>query len=329
MHRNRSARGARGNWLALSALIVMLLTLLLLLLWAPTSTEATVAADQGVGVMEPAPPPAPEPAGAPPAPPSAPTPEPVAPPPPASPKLSVPILMYHVIAPGPNNLYVPPAELDAHLAYLAREGYQTVTLQQLHAHFQHGDNLPERPVALTFDDGYADFYTAALPLLQKHGMVGTLFVITGKVGQPGYITWQQAQAISAAGMEIGSHTVTHPDLRYLDPRRLRAELGDSRLLLEERLGVSVRFFAYPAGRYSDQTLALMPELYWGAVTTHPGVATPCQDVQQWRRIRVGPRLSGEALGRLIEHWERETKPERCQPKAPAPPRKPGPRGPHP
>lgn len=336
MNRNRSAWRTGAPWLPLSALLLALPALALLLLWALAPAQVTVAAGHGAGAqveatpLQTASPPASPPASTPVPPRLSATPP--TPPPsyePVPPLPAVPILTYHVIAPGPNNLYVPPAQLDAHLQFLAEQGYRSVTLKQLQAHFQHGDNLPERPVVLTFDDGYDDFYTEALPLLQKHGMVGTLFVITERVGQPGYITWEQAEAIIAAGMEIGSHTLTHPDLRHLDPRRLRAELGDSRGRLEQRLGVSIRFFAYPAGRYNNQTLALMPGLYWGAVTTRPGVATPCQDPQQWRRIRVGPGLSGEGLGRLMRYWERQTRPEECQPASPRPRRQPTAQGPHP
>lgn len=228
-------------------------------------------------------------------------------------QVSVPVLMYHVMAAGPNNLYVAPEEFDAQLTWLTQQGYHAVTLQQLFDHFADDAPIPERPVVITFDDGYDNFYTAALPLLAKHKMVATLFVITGKVGQPGYITWEQTKAIAQAGMEIGSHTITHPDLRNVEAKGLQSELGDSQRILEERLGIPVRFFAYPGGRYSDQTLAAMSRYYRGAVTTISGVATPCQDRLLLHRIRVGQHLGGESLGRLIKYWEEQTKPELCKP----------------
>lgn len=231
----------------------------------------------------------------------------------AKPQGAVPILMYHVIAPGPNNLYVPPEELEAHLIYLAKQGYHGITLQRLYDHFNEGAPLPERPVVLTFDDGYADFDTAALPLLQKHGFTATLFVITGYVGDPGYITWEQAQAIVEAGIEIGSHTVSHPDLRTAGEKGLQRELGESRQTLEERLGVRADFFAYPAGRYNEKSLAVVRQHYRGAVTTASGMATPCQDPMLWQRVRINQRLTGEGLGQLLHYWEEQARKANCQP----------------
>jgi peptidoglycan/xylan/chitin deacetylase (PgdA/CDA1 family) len=228
-------------------------------------------------------------------------------------EIAIPVLMYHAISPGPNNLYVPPEELDEQLGHLAQLGYHTITLEQMYDHFTRGERLPEKPIVLTFDDGYADFYTNALPILQKHRMVATLFVITDLVGQPNYITWEQAKEIARAGIEIGSHTLTHPDLTTLDAKRLERELTESRKVLEERLGVRVPFFAYPAGRFNEKVLALVRQTYAGAVTTVGGVATPCQDVAQWRRIRVNQKVSPEALIETMRYWERETKPEECKP----------------
>lgn len=219
----------------------------------------------------------------------------------------VPVLMYHEIVVGPNSLYVAPHELAAHLEYLVREGYTPVTLAQIYANFTTGGPIPDKPVVLTFDDGYASFYTGARPLLRQHGATGTLFVITGFVGKPGYVTWDQVAEMAAEGIEIGAHTVTHPDLAVVSDDRLNREIRESRALLEERSGRPVRFFAFPAGRYDGRGPAVLREAgYLGAVVTQRGMATPCQDAMLWRRVRVNKGTSVPALAALLRMAESET-----------------------
>lgn len=215
---------------------------------------------------------------------------------------AVPVLMYHVIAPGPNSLYVPPAELQAQLSLLASHGFETISLAQLAAHFAHGVSLPDRPVVLTFDDGYISAYTAALPLLQQYGMTATFFIITDLVGQAGYVSWEQVAELAAAGMEIGAHTITHPDLRNLTGVGLTREVAGPQQMMTDKLGHRIDFFAYPAGAYNTETVAVVSEHYVGAVTTHPGAATPCQDPALWHRIRVNQGTPAAALLDTIKYW---------------------------
>lgn len=232
--------------------------------------------------------------------------EPAAPELPAEPpRHAVPILMYHVIAPGPDNLHVPPAELEAQLRLLSEHGYETVSMQHLASHFAHGTPLPERPIVLTFDDGYISAYTAALPLLQQYGMTATFFIVTGLVGQAGYVTWDHVAALAAAGMEIGAHTVSHPDLRGLTGAALLHEVAGSGQALEGRLGLPVSVFAYPAGKYNAEAVAAVRDHYEAAVTTLPGAATPCQDPVLWHRIRVNQGVSAQELLDIIAYWDRQ------------------------
>lgn len=239
--------------------------------WAPGALAAA-AADDGAGVQ----PQPPVPRGA---------------------RVPVPVLMYHAIAPGPNNLYVPPDEFAAHLEYLEREGYTAVTLRRMYEHFTAGAPLPPRPVVLTFDDGYADFYTTAYPLLKKHHFPATLFVITGSVGRPGYVTWDQVREMARGGIEMGAHSVNHPNLTFLDAIRLQAELAGSRRALAQAAGQPVHFFAYPSGRQNERVVAAARAAgYLGAVTTAYGPATPAQEPLLWRRVRINQKVSPPALG---------------------------------
>lgn len=127
-----------------------------------------------------------------------------------------------------------------------------------------GAALPPRPILLTFDDGYADFYIAALPALRRHGFTATLYVTTGYVGGTSrwlhakedtsrpMLTWTQLAEINARGIECGAHSHTHPPLDMLPLDAVHEEIVRSKLLLEEHLGQSVSSFAYPFGYYSER-----------------------------------------------------------------------------
>ena len=149
-------------------------------------------------------------------------------------KPEIPILNYHSIGPR-DEFTVPLATFEAELDWLSANGYRTVSLHDLLESREQKRRLPPRSVILTFDDGKEDALRLVLPALQKRGMRGTFFVITGAVGQPGYLTWDGVRALAAAGMEIGSHTVTHARLADLGGDRVDAELRQSRAELEKQL----------------------------------------------------------------------------------------------
>ena len=208
----------------------------------------------------------------------------------------VPILMYHYISvppPGSDqyrlDLSVTPADLDAQMAWLAENGYTTITLQDLLYHLNLGWPLPAKPIVLTFDDGYKDAYENALPILGKYGFVGTFFIITDRItyGDLNYATWPQVVEMHEAGMDIQSHSRTHPDLRRLSPAKLLWQILGSREALEARLDKKVRFFCYPAGRYDDNTIRALEQFgYWAAVTTEYGATHSTDAPFTLKRIRI-------------------------------------------
>lgn len=210
--------------------------------------------------------------------------------------LNIPILMYHYISPLPEgadtirqDLTVTPEAFAAQLAYLQAAGYTSISLFELFAALQGETRLPDKPIVLTFDDGYADAYAYAFPLLQRYGFTGTFFVIANVIegGVEGFLTWEQARAMAEAGMSIQSHSLDHVDLRERSAEFLRHQLEGSRALIEARVGQPVRFFCYPAGRYDDATVrALAQAGYWGAVTTAWGDTHTLRERYTWPRLRV-------------------------------------------
>ena len=168
--------------------------------------------------------------------------------------VNVPILVYHYIRlnPVPSDklgfgLSVTPAEFLAQMDWLRLSGGHPVTMHQVLAAMSGGPPLPKHPVVLTFDDGYADFASVAVPVLQREGFVATDYVVGGFIGRPGYMTAAQVRQVAADGMVIGAHTMHHVDLASDPPSLAWIEISASRALLQQLLQRPVSDFAYPYG----------------------------------------------------------------------------------
>jgi peptidoglycan/xylan/chitin deacetylase (PgdA/CDA1 family) len=177
------------------------------------------------------------------------------------PTRSIPILLYHSVSADPSSaaasFAVPPDTFRRQLAHLREEGYTASTVSELVSALRRGAPLPERLVLLTFDDGFADFHSEALPALEDFGFPATLYMTTGfvadqrgglRVASPGpMLSWGQLLEVAERGIEIGAHSHSHPELDALVPRVLEREVVRPKRLLEERLGREVASFAYPHG----------------------------------------------------------------------------------
>lgn len=210
--------------------------------------------------------------------------------------LKVPILMYHYISIPPadadiyrQDLSVTPENFRAQMQYLAENGYTTIDLYDLSLAILGKKELPAKPVILTFDDGYADNYLNAFPVLQEYGLTGTFFVVTEFIDQnrEGYMTWEMAKEMAAAGNRIEPHSRTHPDLRGQPREKLIWEILGPQETIAYHLGYKPQFFNYPAGRYDEAVIQILQELnFWGAVTTMGGQWHGYEDRFEWTRVRV-------------------------------------------
>jgi peptidoglycan/xylan/chitin deacetylase (PgdA/CDA1 family) len=170
----------------------------------------------------------------------------------------VPILMYHSIS---DNLFAKshpyyqintsPNVFARQMRWLRHSGYRTMDLTEMLAAMEAGQNL-SKTVVITFDDGYQDFYTDALPVMKQCGFTATIFLATDRIQDTSvrvegadYLTWREVRELHSEGIQFGSHTVTHPDLRSLGPEQIDYELGYSKETIEQKLGVSVKSFSYP------------------------------------------------------------------------------------
>jgi peptidoglycan/xylan/chitin deacetylase (PgdA/CDA1 family) len=231
------------------------------------------------------------------------------------PEVDVPILIYHHFAPDlPSDpeqasISVTTTAFGDQLQWLADNSYTSITIGELYNAFYYDLPLPAKPVILVIDDGFAEIYQLAFPLLKQHAFGATIATITGAVDRPNYLTWDQVKEMSDTGLEFVSHSVTHGNLAAMSREDLQKELGDSRQALEENLGRPMQFFVYPYGEPfvngSDAARQLVLDVlretgYLGALTTSSG--PPYISIQradapyQLHRIPVS---GGEALPRFV------------------------------
>lgn len=177
----------------------------------------------------------------------------------------LPILLYHLVGRETqerngrsiSRFNVTAADFEAQLALLQRLGYHPVTLSEVSAALEGTAVLPERPIALTFDDGWREQYEVAFPLLQRYGMRATFFVTTSFIGYPRFMTWEELAELRDAGMEIASHGRKHLNLADAEDTDAWREIAHSKETLEEKLGIPVVSFAYPYGAYRKGLPAML------------------------------------------------------------------------
>lgn len=185
----------------------------------------------------------------------------------------VPILMYHDILPQKQVFFdVTPSELARHFEYIKSQGVTPVSLTQLIAHLRTGVPLPQKPIVLTFDDGYSGHYDYVYPLLKKFGYPATFSIYTSNLGKNTgrpHINWEQLRRMAADPLvTIAAHSVTHPaDLTQLPPDKLVFEIAESKRMLQARLGIPIRYFTYPAGKYDQKVADTVAKMGYEAALT--------------------------------------------------------------
>lgn len=225
----------------------------------------------------------------------------------------VPILMYHYISnPPPDadkyrlDLSVTPANFEAQMQYLAREGYYPIRVSDLADYLLNGSALLSKPIAITFDDGYLDNYENAFPVLKQLKFPATFFVITQSIDthREGYMTWDQLEEMAIEGMEIGSHSLTHPDLQGKSREIQTTEIFGSKVMIEARIGTPVKSFSYPASKYDARAIDITRAAgYRAAVTADAqGTLHSANAIYELKRIRVRGSYSVNDLAYWIKYF---------------------------
>ena len=257
---------------------------------------------------------------------------------------SVPILMYHRIAadgPVANQRYRVTPELFAlQMATLHRAGYRTIGLGEWVSAMARHKPLRGMPVILTFDDGYRDFLTAAMPVLRAHGFSATVFLVAERIGgtadwDAGYgeaaslLSWEEVRALQETGIEFGCHSSVHRPMTGMRLRELAEDTVRARAILEEGLATSVKTLAYPYGAENESVRRVVEDLgFQAAVSCEPGISRlgdnplrlPRIEVSAWctpeqliAKIGAGITLEStfkeieETVNRLIDHYHASEK----------------------
>jgi peptidoglycan/xylan/chitin deacetylase (PgdA/CDA1 family) len=210
--------------------------------------------------------------------------------------------MYHEISPAPDARFleytVTPDAFETQMRWLARAGYRTITTDELAGARRGERSLPERPVLITFDDGFDAALRHAPAILARHGFRAMLYVVTGLAGQPSrwmvpevgvelpLTDWSAVRAAERDGFRCGSHSVTHPRLARIAPDACRRELTESRRTLEDVLGREVTDLAYPFGNHDDRVVEAAAECGYVTGVTTEGCFSHREPLLRLRRLAV-------------------------------------------
>lgn len=216
----------------------------------------------------------------------------------------VPILMYHSINPKTNPvmkaLIVSPNTFERQMRFLREQDYNIMPLESLAELMRGNKKLPHKAVAVTFDDGYRDFYKYAFPLLKKYKIPATMFIIVDEVGRPDRLSWDEIKEMQASGLiTCGSHSMgAEPLINISSEDELKRQIFYSKKVLEGKLECPINMFSYPEGFLDKHIRELVVGAgYKLAVSTKTGNCYSAQDLFALKRVRIS-----ESAGNLLYLW---------------------------
>lgn len=202
----------------------------------------------------------------------------------------IPILTYHSIDSSRSVISLGADQFERHMAFLAASGFTVVPLSRVLKLKNSREDFPDKSLAITFDDGFKNFFDAALPVLRKYGFPATVFLITGRCGKDNYwpgqlrgiprlemLDWKDIEEAANQGVEFGAHTVTHPNLTHLSKEQYADEILESKAIIKERVGEDVKYFAYPYGVFSHEIHHFVGENFEGACSVEMDFVTKRSD----------------------------------------------------
>jgi peptidoglycan/xylan/chitin deacetylase (PgdA/CDA1 family) len=219
-------------------------------------------------------------------------------------KLTIPILMYHHVAPinyesrNPD-LYVSPEQFELQLKYLSENGYKTIDFEELLDHWENNVPLPRKAIIITFDDGFENNYNHAFPLLKEYNTKGTIFLVTDFIGNfytwtnktsnppESLLTWEQIKEMLSSGIKFGSHACTHKDLTKISEAEAYDQLKFSKEILEEKLKTKIVVLTYPYGSFNSKVIEITKKTgYECACSTIRGNRHTSKDKYTLKRVMI-------------------------------------------
>ncbi|HYG60548.1 MAG TPA: polysaccharide deacetylase family protein [Symbiobacteriaceae bacterium] len=202
------------------------------------------------------------------------------------------IITYHSVRPnggtGPRSSYVDPNDFSRQMEWLVDSGYQVVPLSRLVQQLESGGSVSDRWLCITFDDGYADNYIHAFPVLRRYGFPATIFLVTGKIGQdPEFLDPSHLTEMATHGIEFGGHTVDHVSLSSVEPEEARRQIFASRDQLERLSAAPLAHFCYPFGHFNQTVEGFVREAgYRSSCLEQAGPISPGTDPLRLTRVGV-------------------------------------------
>lgn len=221
-----------------------------------------------------------------------------------TPEINIPILLYHYVEYVQDkgdtirqSLNIEPFILDQQIKTLKENEYTFITPSQIPDILAGRIKSPPKPIILSFDDGYRDFYTDVFPILKKYQIKAVIYLVTSFLDKPNNLTHQQVKDILASKLvEVGAHTVHHSYLRDLPAAKTKYEIEESKKNLEDAFGIFVTSFAYPYGAFDLQAVQTVKDNgFTNAVSTIPGIKITSNNLFFIYRIRVGKRVGQNLL----------------------------------
>lgn len=218
-----------------------------------------------------------------------------------------PILVYHYVEYIKDerdtirkSLNITPYIFVKQIETLKNAGYTFVTASELIGILDGEIKLPKKPIIISFDDGYRDFYTDVFPILKKNNVKTIVYIVSGFLDKPNYMfTWQLKEIAKSGLVEIGAHTVHHYSLKGLEALTAKYEIEESKMMLEKLIGTSVVSFAYPDGGFDMQAIKLVKEAgFKSAVTTTHGFEVSWENKFSLYRIHPGDKIGNSLLNFL-------------------------------
>ena len=221
--------------------------------------------------------------------------------------VGVPVLYYHSVDPSEaNEVIISPEKLREELTFIKDSGYTTLTMSELNDYILNNAPIPEKSIVITFDDGYADNYANAFPILKELDIKATIFVISNFTDKDGYyMTSQQIKEMSDYGIDIQSHTASHAHLNQLTYEEQLNELKTSKEKLESITEKPVISIAYPFGDYDDNTILASKEAgYSLSFNTNRGLSDRNDNPLTLNRIYVSSAYSIEQFKEILNTTEK-------------------------
>jgi len=225
----------------------------------------------------------------------------------------IPILMYHEVTTEDKleqvcnktqrTFVLTLSQFEAQMKWLAKAGYSTISLYDVVNIIQNENSvqLPNKPIIITFDDGYEGNYLYALPILKQFGFTAVFFIVVNRIGTPYMMDWWQLKQLVSSGMSIQSHTMTHPLLGKLDRDGVAYELKESKQELQNKLQIGVDFVSLPYGSYNEFYKDIAIEAgYQGGCSSKIGLFDSFCDRYLINRITLNSKYSLDEFKQIAE-----------------------------